>query len=104
MVEYEVSEPLEEIKLNVNRRKAKKSQIFLYDTNRRLENYVMKLRYRHNEKYQDIPHFIITKTGKVISLFDTNYSSRTFGDASVDRRMVKIALENLGWLNKRGVT
>ena len=74
MVEYEISEPLEGVKLNITRRNAKKSQIFLYDTNRRLDNYVMKLRYRNNERYQDIPHFIVTKTGKVINIFDTNYS------------------------------
>jgi N-acetyl-anhydromuramyl-L-alanine amidase AmpD len=64
----------------------------------------MKLKYRQNEKYDDIPHYIITKQGKVIELFSTNYSSKTFGTPAVDNKMIKIALENLGWLNKNTIT
>ena len=97
-------EVLNDVKLNVVRRKAKKTQIFLYDTGRRLDDYIMKLRYRNNEQYDDIPHYIITKSGRVIKLFDTNYSSKTFGSPTVDRRMVKITMENLGWLNKNTIT
>jgi len=104
MVEYETSELLNDIKLNVKRRKSKKTQIFLYDTGRRVDDYLAKLRYRNNEKYEDIPHFIITKTGKVIKVFDTNHSSKTFGNPTIDRGMIKIALENLGWLNKNTIT
>ena len=95
---------IREVKLNVVRRKAKKSQIFLYDTGRRVDDYLTKLRYRNNEEYEDIPHYIITKSGNVINLFDPNHSSKTFGNPTVDRRMVKIALENLGWLNKNTIT
>lgn len=104
MGEYETAEPLKGVKLNVTRRKSKKTQIFLYDTGRRVDDYLMKLRYRNNEKYEDIPHFIITKTGKIIKIFNPNYSSKTFGDSTVDRHMVKIVLENLGWLNKNTIT
>lgn len=95
---------LSDVKLNVVRRKAKKTQIFLYDTGRRVDDYLTKLRYRNNEQYEDIPHYIVTKSGKVIKLFDTNHSSKTFGNSNVDRRMVKIAMENLGWLNKNTIT
>ena len=100
----ETPDVLSEVKLNVIRRKAKKSQIFLYDTGRRVDDYLTKLRYRNNEEYEDIPHYIITKSGNVINLFDPNHSSKTFGNPTVDRRMVKIALENLGWLNKNTIT
>jgi N-acetyl-anhydromuramyl-L-alanine amidase AmpD len=98
------AEVLNDVKLNVVRRKAKKSQIFLYDTGRRVDDYLKKLRYRNNEQYDDIPHYIITKSGNVIKLFNTNHSSKTFGNSNVDRRMVKIAMENLGWLNKNTIT
>ena len=95
---------LSDVKLNVVRRKAKKTQIFLYDTGRRLDDYMMKLKYRSNKQYNDIPHYVITKSGKIINLFDTNHSSKTFGNPTVDRRMIKIAMENLGWLNKNTIT
>ena len=104
MIEYETSELFDNVKLNIKNRKTKKSQIFLCDTQRRVDDYLMKLRYRNNEKYEDIPHYIVTKAGKVIKIFDTNYSSKTFGNPTIDRGMVKIALENLGWLNKNTIT
>lgn len=104
MVEYETSENLKGVTLNVSKRKTKKKQIFLYDTNRRLDDYIMKLIYRRNKKYDDIPHYIISKTGQIIKVFDTKYSSITFYDPSIDKFMVKIAMENLGWLNKNTIT
>ena len=104
MIEFTKSEVLSDVKLNITRRKAKKTQIFLYDTGRRLDDYMMKIKHRNNGQYDDIPHLIITKTGKVIFLFDTNHSSKTFGDPNIDRRMIKIAMENLGWLNKNTIT
>ena len=100
----ETTDVLSDVKLNITRRRAKKTQIFLYDTERRVDDYLTKLRYRNNEEYEDIPHFIITKSGKVIKIFNTNYSSKTFGDPNVDRRMIKISMENLGWLNKNTIT
>jgi len=100
----ETTDVLSDVKLNITRRRAKKTQIFLYDTGRRVDDYLTKLRYRNNEEYEDIPHFIITKSGKVIKIFNTNYSSKTFGDPNVDRRMIKISMENLGWLNKNTIT
>ncbi len=104
MVEYETSGHLAGVKLNIKRRKTKKTKIFLYDTQRRVDDYIMKLKYRNNEKYDDIPHYIITKTGKIIKIFDTNHSSKTFGIPEIDGGMVKIVLENLGWLNKNTIT
>jgi hypothetical protein len=40
----------------------------------------------------------------VYQIFDTNYSSKTFNNPKTDRKMVKIAIENLGWLNKNTIT
>jgi hypothetical protein len=37
-------------------------------------------------------------------LFDTNYSSNTFNNSKVDKKIIKIAIENLGWLNKNTIT
>ena len=90
--------------LIINKRKSKKTQIFLYDTQRRFDEFVNKIEPRNNGKFDDIPHFIVTKLGSVYQLFDTNYSSNTFNDPQNDKRMIKIAIENLGWLNKNTIT
>lgn len=104
MVEVQKIDILNEKKLNVVRRKSKKTQIFLYDTQRRSDDFVMKLKYRNNERYDEIPHYLITKTGIIYKIFNTNYSSKTFGDQSTDKKQIKIVLENLGWLKKNTIT
>ena len=96
-------ETLDEKKLNINKRKTKKTQILLCDTQRRVNDYVNKIKYRKNGKYENIPHFIITKMGVIYQIFDTNHSSNTFDNPDIDKRQIKIALENLGWLNKNTI-
>jgi hypothetical protein len=90
--------------LNYKKRKTNKSQIMLYDTTRRFDDFIMKLKYRRNGKYGDIPHFCITKMGKVYKIMEPEYSSSTFGDPKIDNKQIKIAIENLGWLNKNTIT
>ena len=65
---------------------------------------IYKLKYRRNGQYDDIPHFIVSKLGQVYQVFDTNHSSVTFNDPRKDKKMIKIAIENLGWLNKNTIT
>jgi N-acetyl-anhydromuramyl-L-alanine amidase AmpD len=90
--------------LIINRKKSKKTQIFLYDTQRRLDDFLNKIKYRLNGKYEDVPHYVISKLGVVYQLFDTDHSSNTFDDPQIDKKQIKIAVENLGWLNKNTVT
>ena len=90
--------------LNIVRKRSKKTQIFLYDTQRRFDEYIMKLKYRQNGKYDDIPHFIVLKNGDVYQVFDTKFSSNTFNDPELDKKFIKIAMENLGWLTKNTIT
>lgn len=97
-------EGLDKNKLNVSKRKSKKTQILLFDTRRRIDDYINKLRYRNNGKYEEIPHFIVSKLGTVYQIFDTNFTSKTFNNPKLDRRIIKIAVENLGWLNKNTIT
>ncbi len=40
----------------------------------------------------------------VYQLFDTNHFSQTFENEDLDKKQIKIALENLGWLNKNTIT
>lgn len=90
--------------LKVQKKKTKKTQILLYDTQRRWDDFLTKIKYRKNGEYEDIPHYVITKLGITYQLFDTNYSSVTFRDNKIDRKFIKVALENLGWLNKNTIT
>jgi N-acetyl-anhydromuramyl-L-alanine amidase AmpD len=104
MLEIQNIDILDEKKLNVVKKKSKKTQILLYDTQIKLSEYIMKLRYRNNEKYENIPHFIVSKSGDVFKIFNDNHSSVTFGDENVDKKQIKIVIENLGWLKKNTIT
>ncbi len=104
MLEIHNVDVLDKDSLKIVRKKSKKTQIFLYDTQRRVDDFVSKIKYRKNGEFTDIPHFIISKLGMVYQVFDTDYSSTTFDDPKVDKKMIKIAIENLGWLNKNTIT
>jgi len=97
-------EILDKKKLNIVRKKSVKTQILLYDTQRRLDDFINKIKYRRNGQYDDVPHFIVTKLGSIFQLFDTKYSSTTFRDPIKDKKMIKVAVENLGWLTKNTIT
>lgn len=103
MLEILNVEDLNNNTLNIVRRKTKKKQILLFDTSRKLDDYFNMLRYRLNGKYENIPHFVISKRGQVYNLFDTRFYSRTFQEKELDKKQVKIAFENLGWLSKNTI-
>jgi N-acetyl-anhydromuramyl-L-alanine amidase AmpD len=90
--------------LNIVRRKSKKTQILLYDTQRRADDFINKIKFRKNGKYEDVPHFVVSKLGMVYQLYDTDHSSNTFNIPNIDKKQIKIAIENLGWLNKNTIT
>ena len=90
--------------LKIKKRKYKKTQILLYDTGRKFDFFIKKLKYRNFGVTEDIPHFCITKTGKIYNFLNPEYGSKTFGDPKTDNKQIKIVLENLGWLNKNTIT
>jgi N-acetyl-anhydromuramyl-L-alanine amidase AmpD len=104
MLEIRDVETIDKESLNYTKRKYKKKQILLYDTKRRVDDFINKIKYRYNSKYDDIPHFVVTKLGDVYSILPPDYSSKTFGKEKLDRKQIKIAVENLGWLNKNTIT
>ena len=97
-------EILDNSKLNITKRKTKKTQILLIDTQRRFDDYISKIKYRNNGNEDDVPHFIINKLGMAYQLYDTNHYSNSFQDDNINKKQIKIALENLGWLNKNTIT
>lgn len=104
MLEIRDVETIDKNSLNIKKRSYKKKQILLYDTKRRMDDFVNKIKYRRNGEYSDIPHFIVSKLGHVYSVFNPKYSSKTFDIESIDRKQIKIAIENLGWLKRNTIT
>ena len=78
----------------------KKTQIILTHTSRNVKEYLTSLKYRYNKKYDKIPHFIITRDGKIIQTLDTEKYSKFLNNSKHDKQSIIISLENLGWLEK----
>lgn len=81
------------------KRKTKKSQILLYDTHRKINDFLVKIKNRDFTSKNTIPHFIVCKNGSILNLFDMDHYSLMF-EKDIDKRQIKIAFENLGWLKK----
>ena len=47
-----------------------KKQIILCHTAREVNEYLTSLKFRFNGKYDKIPHYVITRDGKVLQLLD----------------------------------
>ena len=57
---------VEKISTNIAGKQKKKNQIILTHTSRGVEEYLTSLKYRMNGKFKRIPHYVVTKNGKVI--------------------------------------
>jgi hypothetical protein len=88
----------------IKKRKHKKSQILLYDTGRKFDHFMRKIKYRNLGKNDDIPHFCITKSGKVYQIVDPEYATGGSFDPKTNKKQIKIAVENLGWLTRNTLT
>jgi len=77
-----------------------KRQIVLLHTSREINQYLTGLKYRFNGKYDKIPNYVIDKEGKILELIEPKKSSRIFNNKNIDKNIITISLENLGWLYK----
>jgi len=81
-----------------------KRQIILCHTSREAGEYLASLKFRYNEKYDKIPHYVITKSGETLKLLIDSGYSNFFDDEDINRNSIIICLENLGWLEKKPLT
>ena len=81
-----------------------KKQIILCHTSREAGEYLASLKFRYNQKYDKIPHYLVTKSGEIIQLLIDSGYSKFFDDDSINRQSIIISLENLGWLEKKPLT
>lgn len=77
-----------------------KTQIILTHTSRKINQYLMSIKYRFNGKYDKIPNYIIDKEGKILETLSPEKSSKIFNNKNIDNKSIIISLENLGWLEK----
>jgi len=78
-----------------------KKQIILCHTSRDVEEYLTSLKFRYDESYDKIPHFVISQKGDIIQLLPETGYSNFFFDENINRNSIVISLENLGWLEKK---
>lgn len=79
----------------------RRKQIVLCHTAREVGEYLTSLRFRNNSKYEKIPHFVVTREGKVLELLSPKSQTKFFGDDFLNKETIVICLENLGWLTKK---
>lgn len=91
---------VEKISTNIAGKQKNKNQIILTHTSRDVEEYLTSLKYRMNGKFKRIPHYIVTKDGKIIQTLPDEAYSNYFTEPNVNRNSIIISFENLGWLEK----
>lgn len=77
-----------------------KSQILLINTFSSIKNHLAKIKYRCNGNFERIPSYTIDLVGQVYNHFNPKYYSKILGFDFLDKRIISIALENIGWLDR----
>ena len=78
-----------------------KGQIILCHTSREIGEYLISLKFRNSGKYDKLPHYVITRDGKLLEVLSPNYSSNYLVDKGIKKQHIIVCLENLGWMNKK---
>jgi hypothetical protein len=84
---------------NLKKTKDKK-QIVLSHTSRNIFDYVTSLKLRFNGDPIKLPHYLVSRDGKVIRIIDDLTNSNFTINNLVNEKSIIICLENLGWLEK----
>lgn len=87
---------IDEFKGEGTHRKIK--QIVLFNSKREIDDFFSSLKYRSLKK-KKIPNFIVSRDGSVYrTLKEGQYSN--FFENNLDKEIITVCLENLGWLEK----
>jgi N-acetyl-anhydromuramyl-L-alanine amidase AmpD len=82
----------------------KKNKIILCHTSREVEEYLTSLKFRYYGSYNKIPHYVITKEGKILQLLPEDTFTNFLPKETLNKSSIIISLENLGWLEKKPLT
>jgi hypothetical protein len=77
-----------------------KNQILLTHTSRNIIDYMVSLKYRFGGNPHKLPHYLISREGKVIQLLNNELNGNFSNNDRVNAKSIVISLENLGWLEK----
>ena len=91
---------VERLSPNISGKQKKKKQIILTNTGRDVEEYLTSLKYRMNGKFKRVPHYVVTKDGKIIQTLPDEAYSNYFTEPNINRNSIIVSFENLGWLEK----
>ena len=78
----------------------KKNQIVLCHTSRTLFDYMVSIKFRFGGKPIRLPHYIISRDGKILKLIDEELNSYFTNNDRINAKSIVVCLENLGWLEK----
>jgi len=78
----------------------KKNQIVLCHTSRTLFDYMVSIKFRFGGKPIRLPHYIISRDGKVLQLLNEELNGYFTNNDRINTKSIVICLENLGWLEK----
>lgn len=93
---------IKDFKIPKQKKSKEKKIILLVDTKRNLNNYLLMLKHRKVGGIDYSPHFVISKKGEIFSLLPVMNITKTF-DQDIDKKIIKISLENLGWFKKNTI-
>lgn len=78
----------------------KKNQIVLCHTSRTLFDYMVSIKFRFGGKPIRLPHYIISRDGKVLQLLNEELNGYFTNNDRINTKSIVVCLENLGWLEK----
>lgn len=82
----------------------KKTKIVLCHTSREVGEYLTSLKFRYFGKYDKIPHYVVTKEGKILQLLPDDTYANFLTEETLNKSSIIISFENLGWLEKKPLT
>lgn len=78
----------------------KKKQIVLTHSSRPIVEYTNSLKFRFNGNPNKLPHYLVSRDGKVIKIMDDDINGNFTNNDAINYKSIIICLENLGWLEK----
>lgn len=85
---------------HIQKNRTKKKQIILTHSSCTIDEYLIKIKTRHNGKYNRMPCFFISQSGEIYQHFNPVYYNKMMEQQQIEKHSITISLENVGWLFK----
>ncbi len=91
--DFEISNDL------VSKSKTKKKQIVLTNTSYPIDDFLTRIKFRYNKKYNKVPAYTIDRFGTLFFHFNSENHTSFFENEILNKTSIAISLENVGWLD-----